>query len=100
MTFGTLKNGPSVSGAFCMARSRGRPVVTTASRSTADLGDLSGLPQLQLVPTGDVDALATTIESALVWSGQTAPLPAAFRWQSIATAHAALYRRVVDEHRR
>jgi glycosyltransferase involved in cell wall biosynthesis len=87
------------SGSLLAALQSGRPVVTTAPRTASDLGDLNNLPQLLLTPGGDPDQLAAIISSGLAWSGQAAPLPAAFRWQTIAEAHAALYAGLLDDRR-
>jgi glycosyltransferase involved in cell wall biosynthesis len=85
------------SGSLLAALQSGRPVVTTSPRMASDLGDLANLPQLLLTSPGDLTQLASMISSGLAWNGQAAPLPAAYRWQTIAEAHAALYRRVLDE---
>ena len=87
------------SGSLLAALQAGRPVVTTAPRTATDLGDLANLPQLLLAPCGDRTELSAVIGRALLWSGSTAQLPSPYRWQSIATAHDALYRRVLNEHR-
>jgi glycosyltransferase involved in cell wall biosynthesis len=83
------------SGTLLAALQSGRPVVTTEPRERDDLGDLAGLPQLLLAPAGDVHGLQVAIERALEWDGAAAPLPPAYRWQSIATEHLALYQRVL-----
>jgi len=96
-----FRDGASLrSGSLLAALQSGRPVVSTAPRHASDLEALADLPQLALVRTGDPDALASSISRALRWTGATAPLPSEFRWQSIATDHEALYRRLLDERRR
>jgi glycosyltransferase involved in cell wall biosynthesis len=87
------------SGSLLAALQSNRPVVTTAPRTASDLGELAALPQLLLTPRGDRDALAVAISRGLAWVGQSAPLPAAFRWQTIAEAHDSLYRRLLDDRR-
>ncbi|MDQ3547316.1 MAG: glycosyltransferase [Chloroflexota bacterium] len=84
------------SGSLLAALQSGRPVVTTASRTASDLGELPRLPQLSLTPSDDHQKLQAAISRALTWSDAPAPLPPMFRWQSIATAHDALYRRLLD----
>jgi glycosyltransferase involved in cell wall biosynthesis len=96
-----FRDGASLrSGSLLAALQSGRPVVTTAPRLTADLRELATLPQLSLVPTGDAAALASAIECALTSTSPPAPLPSIFRWQSIASAHDALYRRLLNERHR
>jgi glycosyltransferase involved in cell wall biosynthesis len=96
-----FRDGASLrSGSLLAALQSGRPVVTTAPRVTSDLGDLAGLPQLLLVAAGEPAAFASAIERTLASTSQPAPLPPTFRWQSIATAHDALYRRLLNERRR
>lgn len=85
------------SGSLLAALQSGRPVVTTTPRLVSDLGDLESSPQLLTVSTGDTVALAEAIRLALVSEWRTTSLPSAFRWQSIATAHADLYQRVIAE---
>lgn len=84
------------SGSLLAALQSGRPVVTTAPQTASDLGELTGLPQLLLSPSNNCHKLHAAISHALTWSGTPAPLPPMFRWQSIATAHDALYRRLPD----
>ncbi len=88
------------SGSLLAALQTGRPVVTTAPRAIADLGELNGMPQLLLVQPGHVEEFATAIQRALDWSGSPAPLPATHRWQMIATAHADVYQQVTSDRRR
>jgi glycosyltransferase involved in cell wall biosynthesis len=87
------------SGSLLAALQSGRPVVTTAPRHPSDLGRLASMRQLKLVPAGDPEELVSAISRALVWTGLPAPLPPAFRWQAIATAHNALYQRLLDARR-
>ena len=96
-----FRDGASLrSGSLLAALQTGRPVVTTTPRFTSDLEPLAILPQLLLTRPDNHVALASAISSAFRWCGSTAPLPQAFRWQSIATSHDALYRRLLDERRR
>lgn len=87
------------SGSLLAALQSGRPVVTTAPRHTSDMGRLASMQQLLLIPAGDPEKLVSAISRALVWAGASQPLPPAFRWQAIATAHDALYQRLLDERR-
>ncbi|HEX5166793.1 MAG TPA: glycosyltransferase [Thermomicrobiales bacterium] len=87
------------SGSLLAALQSGRPVVTTAPRTASDLAELATMPQLLLVPRGDRIGLATAIARGLNWTGQPASLPASFRWQTIAEAHVALYRQLLDARR-
>jgi glycosyltransferase involved in cell wall biosynthesis len=87
------------SGSLLAALQSGRPVVTTGPLHASDLDRLATMPQLLLSPRGDPEALVTAISRALDWTAQAAPLPSEFRWQSVATAHAALYQRLADERR-
>ncbi len=96
-----FQDGASLrSGSLLAALQSGRPVVSTAPRRTSDLGPLTALPQLLLADADDAEALVKAISDALAWTGIPAPLPQDFRWQSIATVHEALYRRLLDERRR
>lgn len=96
-----LSDGASLrSGSLLAALQSGRPVVTTRPRCEADLVELANMPQLLLVDRGDRDDLRAAISRALAWRGIPAPLPRRFRWQSIATAHDALYRSVLDQRGR
>jgi glycosyltransferase involved in cell wall biosynthesis len=88
------------SGSLLAALQSGRPVVTTAPRHASDLGRLANMPQLQLIPAGEPDALVSAISRAVVWTGVPGPLPPEFRWQAIATAHDKLYQRLLDARRR
>jgi hypothetical protein len=73
----------------------GRPVVATADLERDDLGELASLPQLRLIPPGDVTLLGETVRAALAEPPSAAPLPAAFQWPTIAERLLALYRRVL-----
>lgn len=75
----------------------GRPVVATADLERDDLGELAKLPQLRLIPAGDVSMLGATLRDALASPPSATPLPAAYQWASIAERHLALYRRVLGQ---
>ncbi len=96
-----FQSGASLrSGSLLAALQAGRPVVTIAPRHTSDLGPLANMRQLHLVPASDPEALMPAISRALAWTGVSEPLPPEFRWQAIATAHDALYQRLLDVRRR
>lgn len=73
----------------------GRPVVATVDAERDDLGELVNLPQLRLIPPGDIGLLGATLRAALADPPSAAPLPAAFQWPSIAERHLALYQRLL-----
>jgi glycosyltransferase involved in cell wall biosynthesis len=85
-------------GSLLAALQVGRPVVTTASGYASDIEPLAALPQLHLVPAGDIDALRRAIVTALHTSTGALPLPDVFGWESIAERHRDLYASIVTRH--
>ncbi len=88
------------SGSLLAALESGRPVVTTAPTDLDDIAPIARLAQLHLVPPSDTTALANAIDAALRCDDNVDRLPSQFSWPSIALQHVALYRALLDAHRR
>lgn len=84
------------SSALIAALQTGRPVVTTSPADASDLGELTRLGQLRVIPRGNLDALKIALIDALSAPGATDPLPNAYAWESIARSHADLYRSILE----
>ncbi len=84
------------SSALLAALNLGIPVVTTSDDPGSDLDGLAELPQLRLVPPGDIDALYLELRRALTSSFVPMRLPSQFHWPEIAECHAEIYDQLVN----
>jgi glycosyltransferase involved in cell wall biosynthesis len=74
----------------------GRPIVSTVVPERDDLGALAQLPQLVLIPPGDIGNLAQTLRASIAQPPTPAPLPEEFSWQGIASRHLGLYQQLAE----
>lgn len=84
------------SGSLLAALQSGRPVVTTEPSNAWRLGSLAGMNQAVLVIRDDPEDLRDAILGSLASPPVPDPLPAEFRWQTIAARHRELYESLVN----